>query len=95
MPYILKEEGFENLFPLTLSRHTFELKVGAFSNYERLINLTKDDVYLIPSNNLIPNKYKKFEGNEEDAIVLISNLIIEEDFLRKILQKKKKSNYKK
>jgi UDP-N-acetylglucosamine diphosphorylase/glucosamine-1-phosphate N-acetyltransferase len=86
MPYILKEEFFENFFPLSLSHHVFELKVGAFSNYERLVNFTKDDIFCLVSNKLIPKEYKKYEGNDPDALVLVSNFIIEEDFINKILQ---------
>jgi len=86
MPYILKEENFKNFFPLSLSRHTFELKVGAFSNYERLVNFTKDDIFFLTINKLIPKEYKKYEGNEPDILVLSSNFIIEEDFIKKILQ---------
>ncbi len=44
MPLLLAEENATNFFPLTLTRATFELRVGALSALERALQLTPDVV---------------------------------------------------
>ncbi len=77
------DEGrtYERFLPLTYSRPSFDLVVGALSNIERLKRFSNDEIKPIIRNPLLKNKD---EEPSPDAIIIYPNFIINKDFIEKL-----------
>ncbi|OQX56446.1 MAG: hypothetical protein B5M53_01450 [Candidatus Cloacimonas sp. 4484_209] len=92
---IFEDEKYINFFPLTLSRPTFELRVGRRTIRERIIqHFPKENVYLITRNYLkevLSENVRKvsFEINKQPTL-FINSRIVSPEIIKKEIDKEKK-----
>ncbi len=80
---IVIDEGstYERFFPLTYSRPSFDLVVGALSNLERIRKLSNYEIKVMIRNPLLKNKE---EEPPIDAVIIYPNFIINKDFIERL-----------
>ncbi|MEP7147170.1 MAG: putative sugar nucleotidyl transferase [bacterium] len=95
---IFEDQGFKNLFPLTMLRPTYDLRIGANTILQRIESIVKDksDVVLHCRNSLLAymrevHKNKINEITKDDYLLLNGRVIFTADTLKYLLSKKEKN----
>lgn len=95
---IFEDNKFKNLFPLNMLRASFDIKCGAVSIKERIINILSGryDVSLICRNSIAAmmseiNELRINEISKDDILFLNGRVIFSQESLEKIISEKKKN----
>ena len=95
---IFEDNKFKNLFPLNMLRASFDIKCGAVSIKERIINILcgRYDVSLICRNSIAAmmseiNELRINEISKDDILFLNGRVIFSQESLEKIISEKKKN----
>ena len=95
---IFEDNKFKNLFPLNMLRASFDIKCGAVSIKERIINILSGryDVSLICRNSIAAmmseiNEQRINEISKDDILFLNGRVIFSQESLEKIISEKKKN----
>ena len=67
---VFEDQNYKSLFPFSINRASFELRCGAFTNFERIQNLldTDDSIHLVARDELVPllrERYPKITINPD------------------------------